>query len=852
MTARAYPIPETDRDAIRQMWTRLFEGGVREVRIPDTRKHGPNRLWGTVAGFFDDGDAFADAAAPIGPLDAKTIYITLNPVKPDLLARRANRLAQVDKGESTGDADIAAIEYLLIDIDPERDSHISATEDERQAALATRDAVRAYLTDQGWPEPAAVGSSGNGGSLIYRVALENTEARKELLERVLKALGALFTTRAVKIDQTTFNPSRLTKVFGTVAAKGDQTEDRRWNQATADYFDTRPVTEAQLRAVADQGAIDRDAEPEQEPSRYARKTLLDSFTVTGAERGWTLAEVLKDSGIDYTTRQASYGTVYRLDRCLSSEDHTDGACITEMNSGALSYRCHHDRCSGKGWHDIKHRLTIPAGSPRAGGTGTKEPASAKAGAIRSAVLVTAAEIEPMDIEWLWRQWLPKRMLTILGGFPGDGKSTLLSLIIARLTRGGTFPDGSIAPVTNCLMLAAEDDPQYAIVPRLKVHGADLNRVHLLRGSRRDDGTVGWVNLQRDIDLMRAAIRDHDIGLVTVDPLSSYMPKADRNSEGDVRDALMPLQQLMDETGVAVIGIMHVGKGDAHRKTFQLLLGSTAFTALARTVWMVHDLPGDHQPEADPETGKRKALGIVKSNYAIPPAALAFSRPLDGPIRFHGVSPVSIDEAFAGGTKVTKTEITEDWLRDFLKAGPQLARVVIAASKQAGISYQTLQRVSRESGIVTKTKDPGTNGQWRWQLAENEDVHQDPVQSYKQGDEHLSFSYTNKDVQPGKMNIFPESSEDVHDPVNEHLPNGAGTGDKDVQNSLYRKMNIFPPEPGANGPITERIRQMPTGQVTDAERAALNGAGPGPDEATRRYLERRQRELAATEDGGGWV
>ena len=42
-----------------------------------------------------------------------------------------------------------------------------------------------------------------------------------IVERILKALASRFDTDAVTIDTAVFNPSRITKVYGTVAKKGD-------------------------------------------------------------------------------------------------------------------------------------------------------------------------------------------------------------------------------------------------------------------------------------------------------------------------------------------------------------------------------------------------------------------------------------------------------------------------------------------------------------------------------------------------------------------------------------------------------------------------------------------------------
>ena len=65
---------------------------------------------------------------------AKGVYITLNPVAPDLLARRSNRMAKAETGELTSDQHITTREWLLVDADPVRVSGISSTDAEKAQA----------------------------------------------------------------------------------------------------------------------------------------------------------------------------------------------------------------------------------------------------------------------------------------------------------------------------------------------------------------------------------------------------------------------------------------------------------------------------------------------------------------------------------------------------------------------------------------------------------------------------------------------------------------------------------------------------------------------------------------------
>ena len=77
----------------------------------------------TVAGYFDD---WAKLAAAAAQLQARGVYITLNPVQPALLARAHNRVKDLTAGDSvTGDADIVARRWLPVDCDPVRpDRHL--------------------------------------------------------------------------------------------------------------------------------------------------------------------------------------------------------------------------------------------------------------------------------------------------------------------------------------------------------------------------------------------------------------------------------------------------------------------------------------------------------------------------------------------------------------------------------------------------------------------------------------------------------------------------------------------------------------------------------------------------------
>lgn len=345
MSAAADPILMTDITAARDHWTAMVGSGeVHEVRIPKTRK-GRRRFWGRVSGYFDNVDDFTAALAGITGHDAQGIYLTLNPVNPDLLARASNRLKD-RADETTSDPNVLCRTNILLDFDPRRPSGICATDAERDAALAVRDNVRAFLVEaMGWTAPAAILETGNGGGLIYRVSLPNDSESNLLVRQVLAGLAMTFDTPEVVIDTETANAARLVKIAGTVSAKGDNVADRPWRLATATYPpDVAPVPLDALSRVA-------ALAPEPGPSASLSNPNGHQF-----EREWDIRDVLRQNGIDFKERIASYATVLVLDRCLTSDDHADAACVLEFPSGALAYTCRHASCAGRRWADVRPQL----------------------------------------------------------------------------------------------------------------------------------------------------------------------------------------------------------------------------------------------------------------------------------------------------------------------------------------------------------------------------------------------------------------------------------------------------------------------------------------------------------------
>jgi len=320
------------------------------------------------------------------------------------------------------------------------------------------------------------------------------------------------------------------------------------------------------------------------------------------------------------------------------------------------------------------------------------------------------DIPAAPLTWLWPGWIPAGMLTILGGHVGDGKSTVIAAIVAALTTGKPLPDGAIAPLTNVLILSAEDDPARVIRPRLTANHADLDRVFIL------EGATSGIDLRRDAGYLRTVIETHNIQLLVIDPLGSFLHSSDRASEGAIRQALHPLMDVVAHTGVAVLGVMRIGK-TGHGRSAQRLVGSSAVPGIARSVIMVANAPAE---EDDP--AGHVILEVVKSNYARPPHPVALHLAADSTVHWHGAASTGIDDLAATTTdrRLTSSERADaaEFLQEYLREKSVNAVTVLKQAKDLGFSEITIRRAKKDLGIVSY-RDAVFRGFWMWRLPDAE-------------------------------------------------------------------------------------------------------------------------------------
>jgi hypothetical protein len=142
-------------------------------------------------------------------------------------------IAPFQRDPMNPDADILGYRLLYIDTDSVREfAKTNATVEELKAPLHVTADIPPYVSNEfGWPSPAYMGLSGNGGTIFYKIKLPNTPESTEIVKGVLQHLADKFDTDRAKIDTGVFNASRIAKIPGTVAAKGRHSELAPWRYA---------------------------------------------------------------------------------------------------------------------------------------------------------------------------------------------------------------------------------------------------------------------------------------------------------------------------------------------------------------------------------------------------------------------------------------------------------------------------------------------------------------------------------------------------------------------------------------------------------------------------------------------
>jgi len=315
-----------------------------------------------------------------------------------------------------------------------------------------------------------------------------------------------------------------------------------------------------------------------------------------------------------------------------------------------------------------------------------------------------SDVEAQPVEWIWKNRIARRKVTLIAGDPGIGKSQVGCDVIARITTTSTeWPDGGWAPTGSVVVLSAEDATADTLRPRCEAAGADLDKVHTLEAVK-----VGkhhrTFNLQTDLERLGDKVASlTDTMLVVIDPITSYMGKIDSHRTTDVRTVLEPLNKFAASCNVGIFAVSHPPKA-TQIKALYAITGSLAYVADARLVLLAIE---------EPETDRRLLLSVKNNLGRLAPGIgfrLAQRFVDDGekiiasyvewdkqPVTVSANEALSavVDHAKRGADR----REAKDFLRELLMDGPKPAKVAEEAAIGQGISLITLRRAREELRVV---------------------------------------------------------------------------------------------------------------------------------------------------------
>ena len=389
----------------------------------------------TFSGYFRDREKLISELARH---DDKTWYFVMNEINEGCYSREQNERILSKKGlKTTGDNEITAIKWILIDADPERATGVSSTDAEKAKALETIKRVYKYLRQEGFSDPV-VCDSGNGYHLLYSVDMMVEDA--EYTKKFLQAIDMLFSDADVKIDTSVFNPSRITKVYGTIARKGANTMERPHRSSGFVYIPEEIRTNSihLLKKV-----IKIIPEP---PKPVYRNDRVETFDID---------KFIADNGIrvKYETNSGGVRKIV-LEECPFDPSHkAPDSAIFVMQNGAIAFKCFHNSCSDKRWRDVRQLFDPtcyerkqeqnrtyqlpprPERNPEAAQDETPHFLRMQDIEIidRSKIVSIKTGIDALDKKLIG---MNKGELSIWSGGNGSGKSTFLSqLALETISRG---------------------------------------------------------------------------------------------------------------------------------------------------------------------------------------------------------------------------------------------------------------------------------------------------------------------------------------------------------------------------------------------------------------------------------
>lgn len=308
-------------------------------------------------------------------------------------------------------------------------------------------------------------------------------------------------------------------------------------------------------------------------------------------------------------------------------------------------------------------------------------------------LINMEQVEVEKIDWLLYPFIPFGKVTIVQGDPGEGKTTMVLQIIAKLTKGeAVLPSGSdesaleektmvLEPV-NVIYQTAEDGLGDTIKPRLLSAGADCSRVMVI-----DDNDQALTMMDARLE---EAIIQTKARLVVLDPIQGFLgTDVDMHRANEIRPLMKRVAVLAEKYHCAIILIGHMNKNSNGKSSYRGL-GSIDFQAAARSVLIVGRI------KDEPEI---RVVCHVKSSLAPEGKSIAFRLDKDTGFEWIGEYDISADDLLSGDNRGQKIHEAKEFLKEILVSGSVAQTKVAEEAESRGIKKKTLWNAKRNWKLI---------------------------------------------------------------------------------------------------------------------------------------------------------
>ena len=322
-------------------------------------------------------------------------------------------------------------------------------------------------------------------------------------------------------------------------------------------------------------------------------------------------------------------------------------------------------------------------------------------------LINMEQVEVEKIDWLLYPFIPFGKVTIVQGDPGEGKTTMVLQIIAKLTKGeAVLPSGSDEPAleektmdlepVNVIYQTAEDGLGDTIKPRLLSAGADCSRVMVIDDN---DQALTMMDARLEEAIIKTKAR-----LVVLDPIQGFLGAAvDMHRANEIRPLMKRVAVLAEKYHCAIILIGHMNKNSNGKSSYRGL-GSIDFQAAARSVLIVGRI------KDEPEI---RVVCHVKSSLAPEGKSIAFRLDKDTGFEWIGEYDISADDLLSGDNRGKKIHAAKEFLQEVLASGSVAQTKVAEEAESRGIKKKTLWNAKKELEINSVK----IGNQWFWMLPE---------------------------------------------------------------------------------------------------------------------------------------